>query len=150
MYVCHLGLKSLYQITQVVPLTIGGPLSVQLQWTALPGPAYIWHYINNSYATSVLYYNGQLGTPSGTFVSGIQQYGVNGAYQNITIPLVCIHDSGYLDASLMISTDSFLYSGYGSKRFYCPDSYYSFVSGTLGISSIQLDSSLIRFAYSSK
>ena len=37
----------------------------------------MWYYISRSYVTSALYYNGQLGVPSGTFVSGIQQYGAN-------------------------------------------------------------------------
>ena len=134
---------------QVVPLTVGGPLSLQLTWTPLPGSEYMWYYISSSYVTSLLYYNGQLGIPSRTFVSSIQQYGANGAYQNLTIGLVCAQDSGYLDASLMLSTYNYLYYYYGGTNFYCPSDYYSFVNVTLGITSIQLDSLLIHLTYGS-
>ena len=134
---------------QVVPLTVGGPQSLQLTWTPLPGPEYMWYYISNSYVTSVLYYNGQLGIPSGTFVSSIQQYGANGAYQNLTIDLVCAQDSGYLDANLMINTDNYLYYNFGGTNLYCPYDYYSFVNVILGITSIQLDSLPIHLTYDS-
>ena len=124
-------------------------MSIQLSWTHLPGPGYMWYFIRNSYATSVLYYNGQEGVPSGARVSSVRLYGANDAYQNMTIDLVCAQDSGYLDASLMLSTYSYLYYGYGSNRLYCPYEYYSFVTAKLGITSLQLDSILIRLSFTS-
>ena len=102
----------------VLALGIGGPMSIQLSWTHLPGPEYMWYFIQNSYATSVLYYNGQVGVPSGTRVSSVQLYGANDAYQNMTIDLACAQDSGYLDASLILSTYNYLYYGFGSSRSY--------------------------------
>ena len=123
-------------------------MSIQLSWTHLPGPGYMWYFIQNSYATSVLYYNGQVGVPSGARVSSVRLYGANDAYQNMTIDLVCAQDSGYLDASLMLSTYSYLYYGYGSNQFHCPSQYYSFVTQTLGITSIQLDSTTLTFSKS--
>ena len=142
------GVQQAVSDAHVVPLSIGGPMSIQLSWTHLPGPGYMWYFIQNSYATSVLYYNGQVGAPSCARVSSVQLYGANDAYQNMTIDLVCAQDSGYLDASLMISTYSYLYYGYGSNQFYCPSQYYSFVTQTLGITSIQLDSTTLTFSKS--
>ena len=142
-------MQGLRTSTQVIPLSAGGPLSIKLKWTPLPGPEYMWYYITKSYVSSVLYYNGQVGALSGTRLSNVQLDGTNSAYQNFTIPLFSKQDSGYLDANLMISTMSYLYYGSVSSYFYCPSVYYSFVSGTLGISNIQLDSSSIRFAYTS-
>ena len=143
------GVQQAVSDAHVVPLSIGGPMSIQLSWTHLPGPGYMWYFIRNSYATSVLYYNGQEGVPSGARVSSVRLYGANDAYQNMTIDLVCAQDSGYLDASLKISTYSYLYTGYGSNLFYCPSQYYSFVTQTLGITSLQLDSTLIRLSFTS-
>eukprot|EP00731_Ephydatia_muelleri_P032917 Em0024g461a len=133
----------------VVPLSIGGPMSIQLSWTHLPGPGYMWYFIQNYYATSVLYYNGQEGVPSGARVSSVQLYGANDAYQNMTIDLVCAQDSGYLDASLMLSTYDYLYPIFGPNQFLCPYQYYRFVTQTLGITSIQLDSIDIKLSYKS-
>ena len=135
--------------SQVIPLTTGGPLPIQINWTTLPGPEYIWNYIPYSYVTSMLYYNG-LVAPSGIQTSsGVLLTGASSAYQNATIPLVSRLDSGYLDANLVIYYYYYLYPGSGSSLFYCPSDYYNFVSGTLGISYIQLDSSRIRFANAS-
>ena len=136
--------------SQVIPLTSGGPLSIQLNWATLPGPEYIWNYITYSYVTSMLYYNG-LEAPSGIQTSsGVLLTGANSAYQNATIPPVSSLDSGYLDASLVIDPYYYLYPyGSGSSLFYCPYDYYRFVRGTFGISYIQLDSSRIRFANAS-
>ena len=124
---------------------------MQVNWTTLPGPEYIWNYITYSYVTSILYYSGLRVSSGIQTSSGVLLTGANSAYQNVTIPLVSSLDSGYLDASLMIDPYYYLYYyyGYGSSLFYCPYDYYSFVSGTLGISYIQLDSSSIRFANAS-
>ena len=146
-YVFSAGVQQAVSDAHVVPLSIGGPMSIQLSWTHLPGPGYMWYFIQNSYATSVLYYNGQVGVPSGARVSSVQLYGANDAYQNVTIDLVCAQDSGYLDASLVLSTYNYLYPGYGSNQFNCPSQYYSFVAQTLGITSIQLDSIDIKLSY---
>eukprot|EP00731_Ephydatia_muelleri_P032797 Em0024g341a len=143
------GVQQAVSDAHVLPLSIGGPMSIQLSWTHLPGPGYMWYFIQNSYATSVLYYNGQVGVPSGARVSSVRLYGANDAYQNMTIDLVCAQDSGYLDASLMLSTYDYLYTGYGSNQFYCPYEYYSFVTAKLGITSLQLDSILIRLSFTS-
>ena len=142
------GVQQAVSDAHVVPLSIGGPMSIQLSWTHLPGPGYMWYFIQNSYATSVLYYNGQVGVPSGARVSSVRLYGANDAYQNMTIDLVCAQDSGYLDASLMLSTYNYLYWSSGSNELYCPYEYYSFVTQTLGITSIQLDSATFTFSKS--
>ena len=143
------GVQQAVSDAHVVPLSIGGPMSIQLSWTHLPGPGYMWYFIQNSYATSVLYYNGQVGVPIGARVSSVRLYGANDAYQNMTIDLVCAQDSGYLDASLMLSTFNYLYWSSGSNQFYCPYQYNSFVVQTLGITSIQLDSIYIKLSYKS-
>ena len=132
------------ETAQVVPLYGGGPLSLKLTWTQIPGPEYMWYYITNSYVSSVLYYNGQVGVPSGTRLSNVQLEGANSAYQNFTIDLVCAQDSGYLDASLVIRTSDYLYYSIASANLYCPQEYYTFVSTTLGISTIQLNTLLIK------
>ena len=66
------GVQQAVSDAHVVPLSIGGPMSIQLSWTHLPGPGYMWYFIQNSYATSVLYYNGQEEVPSGARVSSFR------------------------------------------------------------------------------
>ena len=174
LYVFNIGVQQAVSDALVVPLSIGGRMSIQLSWKHLPGPEYMWYFIQNSYATSVLYYNGQVGVPSGTRVSSVQLNGANDAYQNMTIDLVCARDSGYLDASLMLSTTNYLYTpnspfyndypyspfyndypyspfynDYPNSQLYCPYQYNRFVTGTLGISSIQLDSTHIKLSFTS-
>ena len=142
------GVQQAVSDAHVMPLSIGGPMSIQFSWTHLPGPGYMWYFIQNSYTTSVLYYNGQEGVPSGARVSSVRYYGANYVYQNMTIDLVCAQDSGYLDASLVISAYYYLYWSTGSTQLYCPYEYLSFVTQTLGITSIQLDSTTLTFSKS--
>ena len=103
----------------------------------------MWYYITNSYVTSKLFFNGLEALMQN---SSVLPTGANSASQNVTIPVVNNLDISYLDASLMIYSYYYLYTG---SLFYCPYDYYYFVFGALGISYIQLDSSSIRFANAS-
>ena len=71
-HVFNTGVQQAVSDALEVPLSIGGRMSIKLSWKHLPGPEYVWYFLQNSYATSVLYYNGQVGIPNGTRVSSVQ------------------------------------------------------------------------------
>ena len=72
-HVFNIGVQQAVSDTHAVPLSIGGPMSIQLSWKHLPGPEYMWYFI--CYLCAVLQW---------TQVSSVQMYGTNDAYQNMT------------------------------------------------------------------